>query len=78
MVSQESAYIAYMFTTIIVSRLVEIRKTMDSKALDLTSASINFIIDVVVLILPQKVIWGLQMSFSKRLGVSTVFMFGFL
>lgn len=51
---------------------------IDSKPLDITSAAINFVIDVIVLILPQKVIWGLQMSFSKRLGVSAVFMFGIL
>jgi hypothetical protein len=51
---------------------------IDSKPLDITSATINFVIDVIILALPQKVIWNLQMTFRKRLGVSTVFMFGIL
>ena len=52
-------------------------KCIDSKSVDITSAVINFVIDVVALILPQKVIWGLNMPFEKRLGVSAIFIVGF-
>uniref|UniRef100_A0A8H7KE22 Rhodopsin domain-containing protein n=1 Tax=Bionectria ochroleuca TaxID=29856 RepID=A0A8H7KE22_BIOOC len=50
----------------------------DSRAIDITSSVINFLIDLAILILPQRVIWGLRMSFQKRLGVSAVFVVGFM
>jgi hypothetical protein len=51
---------------------------IDSRAIDITSAVINFFIDLVILVLPQKVIWGLNMSVEKRLGVSLVFIVGLI
>ncbi|KAI0803348.1 hypothetical protein GGR55DRAFT_662930 [Xylaria sp. FL0064] len=39
-------------------------------------ASVNLAVDIILFVLPQRVIWGLQMSFKKRLGVSTIFLFG--
>ncbi|KAI0430581.1 hypothetical protein F5Y09DRAFT_307305 [Xylaria sp. FL1042] len=47
-------------------------------ALTLASAIINFILDLVPLILPQKIIWSLHMSRSKKVGVSLVFAVGLL
>ncbi|KAI0439389.1 hypothetical protein F4803DRAFT_46883 [Xylaria telfairii] len=38
----------------------------------------NFIIDVMILVLPQRVIWKLRMSTMKRLGLSFVFAVGIL
>lgn len=44
----------------------------------LASASMNVVIDVIILLLPQRVIWNLNMSFEKKLGVSIVFSLGIL
>ncbi|KAI2783827.1 hypothetical protein F4815DRAFT_458120 [Daldinia loculata] len=44
----------------------------------LASASINLFIDVIMLILPQRVIWNLQLSLKKKLGVSFFFSLGIL
>ncbi|KAI1653020.1 hypothetical protein F4813DRAFT_376315 [Daldinia decipiens] len=44
----------------------------------LASASINLFIDVIMLILPQRVIWTLQLSLKKKLGVSFFFSLGIL
>ncbi|KAI3334677.1 hypothetical protein F4824DRAFT_501658 [Ustulina deusta] len=47
-------------------------------ALTLSSAIINFVLDLVPLILPQRIIWSLNMSRSKKIGVSLVFAVGLL
>ncbi|KAJ5762411.1 uncharacterized protein N7511_005793 [Penicillium nucicola] len=39
----------------------------------LVSSSIQIISDIVMFILPQKIIWGLQMNWQKKLGVSIIF-----
>ncbi|KAI0201476.1 hypothetical protein F4808DRAFT_459967 [Astrocystis sublimbata] len=49
-----------------------------SEILDLLSASINVIVDFAILILPQQVIWKLQMSRQRRRGLSLVFLIGIL
>lgn len=41
-------------------------------------ASVNFTTDIILIILPQKVIWGLQMSIQRRIGVSLIFLVGVL
>ncbi|TLS26120.1 hypothetical protein PpBr36_04787 [Pyricularia pennisetigena] len=51
---------------------------LDKHAMELASASLHLFTDVVMLFLPQKVIWGLNMSFKKRLGVAGVFGLGVL
>ncbi|KAK8016030.1 hypothetical protein PG991_008918 [Apiospora marii] len=52
-------------------------RCFDGRALFVASAVVNFAIDLAILVLPQKVIWGLlQLSFRKRLGVSVVFVVG--
>lgn len=45
-------------------------------ALSLTSALINLLFDLAILLLPQGVIWKLNMSRRKRVGVSAVFIVG--
>ncbi|KAK0716294.1 hypothetical protein B0H67DRAFT_582799 [Lasiosphaeris hirsuta] len=46
--------------------------------MDLTSACIHLATDVIMVFLPQRVIWGLQLSLRKKLGVSVVFSLGLL
>ncbi|KAI1759217.1 hypothetical protein GGR53DRAFT_471547 [Hypoxylon sp. FL1150] len=42
------------------------------------SAAINVFLDLIILVLPQKVIWRLNMSLKKKIGVSFVFLSGIL
>ncbi|KAF2799401.1 hypothetical protein K505DRAFT_404648 [Melanomma pulvis-pyrius CBS 109.77] len=44
----------------------------------LASAIANSVLDLIPLILAQKVIWGLHMSWTKKLGVSFIFLVGIL
>jgi hypothetical protein len=44
----------------------------------LASAIANSILDLIPLILAQKVIWGLRLSRNKKLGVSFMFLVGIL
>ncbi|KAI1810884.1 hypothetical protein GGS20DRAFT_148762 [Poronia punctata] len=39
---------------------------------------INLVFDVIILVLPHRVIWGLHLSFQKKLGVSLLFALGIL
>ncbi|KAI4865443.1 hypothetical protein F4820DRAFT_469829 [Hypoxylon rubiginosum] len=49
-----------------------------STILSLISALVNLVFDVAILILPQGVIWRLNMSRRKRIGCSVVFVIGLL
>ncbi|KAI1428153.1 hypothetical protein F5Y12DRAFT_733882 [Xylaria sp. FL1777] len=51
---------------------------LNGTVLALTSATVNLAFDTVILILPQRVIWSLNMSTPRRLGVSFVFVIGVL
>ncbi|KAI0097293.1 hypothetical protein GGR51DRAFT_541289 [Nemania sp. FL0031] len=51
---------------------------LNGTVLALTSATVNLAFDIIILILPQKVIWTLNMSAMRRLGVSVVFVVGLL
>ena len=51
---------------------------IDVKALFLSSAVLDLASDIAVLILPQMIIWSLQMSTQKKLGVSVLFTMGIL
>lgn len=44
----------------------------------LTSASVQVFSDWSMILLPQKIIWGLQMSWRKKVGVSFIFGVGLL
>lgn len=51
---------------------------VDTKRLNLASACINLVSDVAILVLPQQIIWRLQMSTKRRLGLSIIFAAGLL
>ncbi|KAI8623621.1 hypothetical protein F5Y19DRAFT_492473 [Xylariaceae sp. FL1651] len=51
---------------------------IDFKVTPLAGASINVILDLITLILPQRTIWSLQLSRKKKIGVSLVFAIGVL
>ncbi|KAK3382593.1 hypothetical protein B0T24DRAFT_645274 [Lasiosphaeria ovina] len=53
-------------------------KCYNKHTVDLASASVHLLTDVIMLVLPQRVIWGLQLSLRKKLGVSVVFSLGLL
>ncbi|KAK5634718.1 hypothetical protein RRF57_010431 [Xylaria bambusicola] len=51
---------------------------VDSKIIIVTSSAINLLIDIAILILPQRTIWKLHMSFRRKLGVAAIFAVGLL
>ncbi|KAK7737352.1 hypothetical protein SLS53_006655 [Cytospora paraplurivora] len=48
-----------------------------SNATSISVAVFDIISDIAVLLLPQRSIWRLQLSFKKKLGLSLMFFFGF-
>jgi len=50
----------------------------DLAKLTLSSSPVNLFSDLVILILPQKAIWNLHISFRKRVGISMAFTIGVL
>jgi hypothetical protein len=53
-------------------------KCMDVTKVNIVSASINFMSDFIILLLPQKLIWRLHMSTSKKTGIASIFAVGLL
>ncbi|KAI1328456.1 hypothetical protein F5Y16DRAFT_398387 [Xylariaceae sp. FL0255] len=51
---------------------------IDLRTIHLAAAIVDLVLDLAILILPQRIIWKLQMSRPKRLGISTVFTIGIL
>lgn len=51
---------------------------MDFKTTNIVTATFNSTSDIIILIAPQKVIWNLQMSLKKKIGVSAIFFVGSL
>ncbi|KAI1409741.1 hypothetical protein F5Y13DRAFT_203145 [Hypoxylon sp. FL1857] len=45
---------------------------------DITSTCLNLVSHILILVLPQKVIWQLNMTTQKKIGVSLVFAFGIM
>ncbi|KAI0386881.1 hypothetical protein F5Y04DRAFT_288684 [Hypomontagnella monticulosa] len=41
-------------------------------------SAVNFAVDIILIILPQRVIWSLQMSLKKKMGISLIFLIGIL
>lgn len=50
----------------------------DSDNLYFSATIVNLISDILILSLPQKIIWSLKMSVARRLGVSLIFAIGVL
>lgn len=46
--------------------------------LDITSAIVNLVVDIGILLLPQRVIWKLNMTPKNRRGVSAIFGLGIM
>ncbi|OTA65771.1 hypothetical protein K449DRAFT_431223 [Hypoxylon sp. EC38] len=42
----------------------------------LASSTTNFTLDLIPILLAQKVIWGLRLSWKKKLGISFMFLIG--
>lgn len=50
----------------------------DQQTRDVAASALNLVIDIFILALPQRIIWNLQMSMRRRIGVSIVFSVGLL
>lgn len=48
------------------------------KDLDVVATGINLSVDVTIFMLPQRVIWSLQMAKSRKIGLSFMFSLGLL
>ncbi len=53
-------------------------RCLNTTKVNIAIAGFNSASDLCLLILPQKVIWDLQMSFKRRIGVSAIFLAGLL
>ncbi|KAI1485446.1 hypothetical protein F5X96DRAFT_659932 [Biscogniauxia mediterranea] len=53
-------------------------KCIEKSKVEITTAAVHLASDLVILSLPQKVIWTLQMSVKQKLGVSVIFSLGVL
>jgi hypothetical protein len=51
---------------------------LDEKSVEVMSATVNLISDVLILVLPQPIIWKLNMSTQRKIGISIVFTIGIL
>lgn len=51
-------------------------RCLDVKAINIIAAAFNSVSDITILIMPQKLIWNLQMSFKKKIGSSMIFLTG--
>ncbi|KAI0844146.1 hypothetical protein F5Y00DRAFT_249447 [Daldinia vernicosa] len=49
---------------------------IDIKAIHIAATATNVILDIAILILPQRIIWKLKMSKAKKFGLSAVFAIG--
>ncbi|KAI6084003.1 hypothetical protein F4821DRAFT_271385 [Hypoxylon rubiginosum] len=51
---------------------------IDTQAVNIASAVLNLCSDVFILLLPQRIIWGLKMSTKTKVGVSFIFAIGII
>ncbi|KAI0000715.1 hypothetical protein F4779DRAFT_604527 [Xylariaceae sp. FL0662B] len=51
---------------------------VDRRPLDLTTAGLNLVSHLLVLLLPQRVIWQLQLTTKRKIGISIIFSMGIL
>ncbi|CAH0052189.1 unnamed protein product [Clonostachys solani] len=49
-----------------------------AKSLDVTTAWVNLFIDVFILVLPQRIIWTLQLNTGRKIGISVIFSVGLI
>ena len=48
----------------------------NTRQLPIVTGVLNAVIDLIILVLPQRIIWKLHISKNKRIGVSLVFFIG--
>ncbi|XXH02878.1 hypothetical protein Hte_009266 [Hypoxylon texense] len=60
------------------NRLIVPEHCINGHAIDVVSAAVNLFIDLLILLLPQSIIWTLMSSTGKRIGVAAVFAVGLL
>lgn len=48
----------------------------DRKKMDIAVGALNIVSHMAILILPQGIIWKLQLPWQKKMGIAIVFMFG--
>ncbi|KAI0392476.1 hypothetical protein F5Y17DRAFT_459798 [Xylariaceae sp. FL0594] len=53
-------------------------RCLNTSAFFITNATLNVVSDIIILALPHQVIWSLQMSRKKKVGVSLVFTIGII
>ena len=53
-------------------------KCINRKTLDTAAGVFNLVTDLLILLLPQRVIWVLKMTRARKLGISFVFSVGLL
>ncbi|RYP50469.1 hypothetical protein DL768_004021 [Monosporascus sp. mg162] len=53
-------------------------KCIDAKVSDLSASIVNVTSDLLILVLPQRIIWKLKMPLKKKIGVSLIFTIGVL
>lgn len=58
--------------------LIETGHCYNRNAANISAGAVNSFSDFVILLLPQRVIWKLQMPLKRKLAVSAVFLTGFL
>lgn len=51
---------------------------IDRKARDIANAAFNVVMDIIILLLPQPVIWKLHMTKTRKIGICVVFSVGVL
>ncbi|KAH9904189.1 hypothetical protein F4778DRAFT_734341 [Xylariomycetidae sp. FL2044] len=51
---------------------------LDTRPVSVAAACVNVVLDFFTFLVPQKVIWSLQMSIQKKIGVALLFAFGLL
>lgn len=49
------------------------RKCYNLPKVMLSSASVQVVTDFAIVLLPQRIIWGLHMNWQKKMGVSIIF-----
>jgi hypothetical protein len=58
--------------------LIPNARCLNVETLNTASAAVNSVSDIVILLLPQPIIWNLQMSLRKKIGISATFSTGLL
>ena len=53
-------------------------KCVDGWSVDIATGALNIVTDLIILLIPLPILWDLQLSFQRKLGISLVFLVGVL